>query len=78
MRGQELLNGDVRVDPSPKDGQAREARVLVRISEAKIDQLLKSVTDRIDRSPIDSHIAYNLNRDIRRLIEDFTGRRRRR
>ncbi len=77
MKGQELLNGDVRVDPSPKDGAPREARVLVRISEARIDQLLKDITDRIDRSPIDSHIAYNLNRDIRRSLEEFFGRTRR-
>lgn len=76
MRGQELLNGDVRVDPA-KPGDSREACVLVRISEAKIDLLLETVTQRIDRSPIDPSIAYNLSRDIRRSLEEFFGRGRR-
>ncbi len=75
MRGQELLNGDVRVDP-PAAGTSREARVLVRISDPKIAQLYADIQHEFDVSPIGESDAFWLCRKVMARLDAFFGRKR--
>ncbi len=73
MKGQELLNGDVRVDP-PEAGSAREARVLIPVS--RLSQFEKDVFNDIASHYADSHEAYYIFLHIREAWEKFKGTRR--
>lgn len=74
---QELIDqAAVRVAP-PKAGESREARVLVRISDAKIDDLYKKLGIVFDRAAIPDHDAFIIKREVCLVLDAFFGRRRR-